>query len=672
MALTKIEEIKNNLNKINVFLNYTDAKKMQPLINLLANPDAIIPQTFNDSAFNQTKEILNIIVPQSMIFEGETPAQQERLAKKLIKDCMMHLLSMPDPAHRTRFDILDFKGIPPLIAEFTDISHLLKASKSTHGFFKPTIERRKLQNLLHAVVWSDAEGIVQNKVVDILENEPELLFQKGQITKKGIESSKMYCVISEPTPDRLDEYRIYLKKVDNKVSYSLITPAGKTIKNIKTNIDAPTEAPPTGGRKLSYSRIVSNNDRMTITDKLKKAVLNHATKAGHTPILYEQTYYDVSPFQLILFLGDLYLLDKIKPFITEENRNKAQQQCDELNVGGSDLVKIGVIQDGDRIKDIRKLSYLELTRCVEEHRGNSMRSSAYCLQENKDAVVLYNNLFFHVSLNHDTKTVTNIEAITVQSIELLSLFNRMSMNTSRRSTDQEHRLIAASTGIQLERKGIRYKREKDDYQDCKAESLIIQAAINYSRLWTIADEQTPRGGAWQLGPDHIQAEIDDSWNNAETAWFDLGKAQAMDTANKLVSYNNSSLQKRDFKYKTNELHSERGCRILTEGEIYSDASMAIYSDVEADNAFTMKSMGLLGVTFSLLRKPTAHSWAGIQMLSPDRGKFSYLAAISDSQILCKHEAKSRAEIDEFTTSLNLPDHDSSNTRENHGTHDPRL
>ncbi len=59
------------------------------------------------------------------------------------------------------------------------------------------------------------------------------------------------------------------------------------------------------------------------------------TERGKT--LYEQTYDDASAFQLILFTGDMYLLEQIKPFITEENREKAKAQRDELHGGGSDL-----------------------------------------------------------------------------------------------------------------------------------------------------------------------------------------------------------------------------------------------------------------------------------------------------------------------------------------------
>lgn len=164
---------------------------------------------------------------------------------------------------------------------------------------------------------------------------------------------------------------------------------------------------------------------------------------------------------IILFLGDMYLLEKIKPFITEQNREIARKQHDEISRGGSDLVKLGIIKDGNRIKDIQELSYKELTQFVEKNADGQPKQEkvengllmevTYPLQETKDAIVLYDNTYYYVSLNHETKMIEKIEQVYFianngqERNKLALLFTNMEMNSGRRSNNQEYQFIKTTT-----------------------------------------------------------------------------------------------------------------------------------------------------------------------------------------------------------------------------------
>lgn len=642
MPQKKRELIKINLTKINNFLKENPDSKKQALIHVLENPEAIIPQVFDDAAFNQTREILKIIVPKYMVFEGETPEKQAKLARKFIQGCMIYLLNTPDATHHTLFNKLPEEGLSDLIAAYANTPRVTEVSKRTHGFFKQTIE---LQELLHAAVWSDAEEKAPNKVADILEDHPELLFKKGQITKEGIKTSKMYRFELMPERSELEELKlkgnvIYISAINNKISYTMITPSRIKIENKLTNIDAPTP--------------------LTLTDELKQAVLDETVKEGYTPILYEQTYYDLSPFQWILFSGDTYLLEKIKPFITEADRVEAKKQSNELAGGGSDLVKLDVIEVGDRIKDMSELSYEELTQFVDTNEGGQpeleetenklKKSMAWSLQENEDAIFLYHNDYYYVHLNHEIKAVEKITRITLatqsaaEQNKLDALFTCMEMNSARRSNDREHELVETATksafnptGINLKRKGIRYKRGDDYYQDCKAESLIVRALRRYIQLWD---------GALDEDQNATREARMNAWSKVDDAWLDVGKAQATDTADKLLLYcmKNMPLNlvsefkmkfgaaiqnlKREFKF-----NSSINERYRVDVGVYSGRDSCI------------------GESFSLLKG--WRSAAGSEC--PHLGGTSVGEMLSlDLAAFRRYDEMKRADVDEFMKSLDLP------------------
>lgn len=54
----------------------------------------------------------------------------------------------------------------------------------------------------------------------------------------------------------------------------------------------------------------------------------------------ERTFYNVSAWQLILFLCDVDMKNQLMPFIPEQFKAIAQKQTNELGSGGADLIKL--------------------------------------------------------------------------------------------------------------------------------------------------------------------------------------------------------------------------------------------------------------------------------------------------------------------------------------------
>ncbi len=560
----KVEIISNLIQIRNYLVSINSDKKKQALIDRLEQPERLIPEEIEDAAFNRTKEILKHSVPQCLSQEDRTPQKQDQLVRKLIKDCMTHLLWTARPESKTLFDTLPDAGPCEEIHQYANNHSIIQACKMTYRLFKPAIT---LQELLNAVIWSDAEGKSADTVENILRNHPDLLFKKGRITKQGI--------TTEP---------------------------GKT--------------------------------------------------------LYEQTYDDASAFQLILFTGDMYLLEQIKPFITEENREKAKAQRDELHGGGSDLVKLAHIKEGAHVKDISELSYHELTRFVEKDENGHVKTEAdehgvlreitYPLLQNKNGVVAYNDHHYYISLNHKTKTVEEIKPIYFETTcpqkqeqinQLIADFSRIEINSGQRSTNQQHDLIQKMTGIALERKGLRYKRGDHAYQNTQSESLIVVALRQYIRLWNAAREmdQNENGehDAWLA-----------AWRKADEAWLDVGKAQATDTADKLLLYCLSIpfSQMPDFKV---ILHpsTENQNRALTYDDMIGHHTLktSIYG----------KAPRLLGGSFSLVkaRYNVDGRW-GVMLW----GDSVSAPSPTDLNLGClrRYEEVSRSVIHDFMESLDFP------------------
>lgn len=208
-----------------------------------------------------------------------------------------------------------------------------------------------------------------------------------------------------------------------------------------------------------------------------------------------QIFHDVSPLQLMLFLFDWDMLNKIKPLISAEYREIAHQQCLEMQGGGADLVKMD--------QDPRAVPFIELTRYIED-------GETYSLLENKDGIIFWNNQFFYA--NQETQTVTLITAVVPEDEQpllntLRTSLNDMENNSARRTSTVEHEFFARIMGHRLERHGIYYERNGVHYQDTRDGVALINAYRKYIRIYDAHQNRTP-------------------WNHVEQAWIEVvGLAQ---------------------------------------------------------------------------------------------------------------------------------------------------
>jgi hypothetical protein len=536
MAKTKREQVEANLSIIREYLikhNQDDTK--QKIIDILEKPGELIPEIGeDDKVFAITKSILQERFPVHLDIEEN----REKQIRKLIQACMKEVLlkapiESPDIFYRSPRDLA------ARIAEYekTPLVRAARASKSAHQLFQPTVD---FEALLHAVVWSDAEGpvaggFVKDKVKDILKEHPEWLFKKGQkITKQGIRSKTR--ALEKLKRDEFEQLEAFI------TDKSLLQ----------------------GATADDYQKIIyTEAQREALKAALSKAIEEPTLKKEHAhllekfvEVLYEQTYYDVSPFQLILFFGDIYLLNQIESFITEENIEIATEQANALQGGGSDLVKIAPIltQDTDipRRKNIHELTYDELTRFIEKDAQGQLITDAdvhknkiprtYTLQENEDAIISYGDEYYWVRLNHETKEIEKVEPLMFKEKEkevvkanLKEFLNSIEMNCGRRTTHEEHEYIkqhitSASNpnGIHLKQTGIHYTSEGKDYTDCKAQSYAQWGLRKYLRLYKQAYDMqfNPNPNV----PPPTETEIEAAWEQVDEAELEDGKMKGLSPA----------------------------------------------------------------------------------------------------------------------------------------------
>lgn len=199
------------------------------------------------------------------------------------------------------------------------------------------------------------------------------------------------------------------------------------------------------------------------------------------------TLYNVSPYQLLLFLCDADMLAKITPWIPtdDDSSRKLLQQDAEMERGGADLIKV----DRDPIL----LSFDEITQCIdrsEADRYGQSITATYPLLKNKDGIFFYNNNVYYVNRDLEKRSVS-VELInpTINTSQEQSELNQlrasmtiMENNSSRRSNDNEHRLIANTMQHKLERGGIQYERDGVRYCDTHDEFSLINTYRTYIRL----------------------------------------------------------------------------------------------------------------------------------------------------------------------------------------------
>ena len=199
------------------------------------------------------------------------------------------------------------------------------------------------------------------------------------------------------------------------------------------------------------------------------------------------TIYNVSPIQVMLFLCDTDMLEKTMPWIpTDDNSNrKLLAQNAEMEGGGADLLKMD--------RDPLSLSFDEINTFIDRSEVDRYKQTiavSYPLLQNKDGIIFYNNHFYYVNRDFEKRSVSveliNPIADSKQAQfalnELKASLASMENNSGRRSSDDEHLLIANTMQHTLERNGLQYERDGVRYRDTQDEFALINAYRTYIRL----------------------------------------------------------------------------------------------------------------------------------------------------------------------------------------------
>jgi hypothetical protein len=237
-------------------------------------------------------------------------------------------------------------------------------------------------------------------------------------------------------------------------------------------------------------------------DALKKQVLSNPRnffKKGQITDHDEQTFYNVSPFQLMFFLCDDDMIRQIMPLIppmyrfTSDGKEveidleaRGKKQYAEIDTGGADLVKMD--------RDPTKLKFIQVTRfitslTIEENRSEQI---IFPLLENPDGIIYYQNSSTKLEhlyyANQKTQTVTELNprpsAKDQEALDRLrASLAAMENNSSRRSSNAEHELIARAMQRRLSRKGITYDHNGVIYCDNRIQFRLINNVRKYIRLY---------------------------------------------------------------------------------------------------------------------------------------------------------------------------------------------
>ncbi len=237
---------------------------------------------------------------------------------------------------------------------------------------------------------------------------------------------------------------------------------------------------------------------------------------GQATDLRNRIYPDISAYQLILFYCDKDMKNKIKPFIPKhlDERRKAQEK--EMGKGGNDLIKL----DRDPLtiagENFKGITEFETTYTLVD---GTQHTVTFPLMENEDAVICYQDtrkvIHFYYA-NQKTKGLKKLNACITSDEDKADFdkfkvsFNDMENNFGRRSSHEEHQLIAKILGCTLQRQGIEYEHHGKHYRDSVSPFNLINAYRTCIRLCQEAarnnlSEKEARA-SWHTGVGKVQGE----------------------------------------------------------------------------------------------------------------------------------------------------------------------
>jgi hypothetical protein len=227
-----------------------------------------------------------------------------------------------------------------------------------------------------------------------------------------------------------------------------------------------------------------------------------------------QTFYNVSAYQLMTFLCDGDMKNPVMLLIPEVRLDLEAQhrrQYAEIDSGGADLVKMGC--------DPTQVTFEEVTRFKTSLTmpDQQQKEVEFPLLENPDGIIYYQDtetgLEHLYYANQRTKTVQLLEPTAHSKQEhqaldrLYASFAAMENNSSRRSTKQEHELIARTMQRTLSRKGIVYVDPDGAlYRDNRIEFRYINNARTCIRL-DAAGSSNDADAVWRSGVGGAERQV---------------------------------------------------------------------------------------------------------------------------------------------------------------------
>lgn len=237
-----------------------------------------------------------------------------------------------------------------------------------------------------------------------------------------------------------------------------------------------------------------------------------------------QRFYNVSPYQLMTFLGDASMKQEIMPLVMPMTKNMEKirsTQYEEIDSGGPDLVKMA--------EDPTRLDFDALLHHKETHHPYEglipeipQIHATFPLLENPDGLLYYKEPgdAGNVHLYYANRTTQTVEEVYPASLsktdkaalnDLLTSMDSMETNSSKRSSNEEHRLIASvlrhpnsNRPLFLHRKGIQY-------DDCEG-VRYCDYRIDFNRYYN-TNKQCIR----------FFTEL--NWPEGGRSWIELGQRQ---------------------------------------------------------------------------------------------------------------------------------------------------
>lgn len=233
----------------------------------------------------------------------------------------------------------------------------------------------------------------------------------------------------------------------------------------------------------------------------------------------QRHFYQVSAYQLILFLCDDDMKMQIISQIPEEFALTCEQQEAEMGRGGADLIKLDrdpLLLAGEHFKGITefKITYREFHNMLGQE-----RKLTFPLLENPDGIIYYQDKktqevqFYYA--NRNTKeikklgTCVNSEKEQEEWEQFKASFDSMENNSGRRSSNAEHQLIAKMLQCTLHRQGIQYEHNGVLYCDSRTGFNLINRYRTCIRLYEEAQKSGQRDKAdafWREGVGKAQGE----------------------------------------------------------------------------------------------------------------------------------------------------------------------